>query len=126
MMKTLFTAIVILATLPVAASDVVSLNAQSQMRGGIVVRPVLERSFGEQIRVIGQVVRAPGSTLTVKSVLDGQVEAVNAAPGDLVRSGTILTELHSHEMMGMQGDFLKAGDTAPIGPKSPGRRQRAV
>lgn len=114
MMKTLLTVIVIVATLPVAAGEIVTLDAQSQTRAGIVVRPVLERSFGEQTRVIGQVVRAPGSTLTVKAVLDGQVEEIHVAPGDGVRSGMVLTELHSHEMMGMQGDFLMAGDKARL------------
>lgn len=98
----------------VSAGEVVTLDAQSQTRAGIVVRPVLERSFGEQTRVIGQVVRSPGSTLTVKSVLAGQVEAINVAPGDTVRTGMVLTELHSHEMLGMQGDFLMAGDKARL------------
>ncbi len=107
-------AAVIFPALSVAAGEVVTLDAQSQTRAGIVVRPVLERSFGEQTRVIGQVVRAPGSTLTVKSVLAGQVETINVAPGDKIRSGMVLTELHSHEMLGMQGDFLMAGDRARL------------
>ncbi len=114
MMKTLSLLMVIFAAVPVAAGEVVTLDAQSQTRAGIVVRPVLERSFGEQTRVIGQVVRAPGSTLTVKSVLAGQVETINVAPGDKIRSGMVLTELHSHEMLGMQGDFLIAGDRARL------------
>ncbi|MEN8165762.1 MAG: efflux RND transporter periplasmic adaptor subunit [Acidobacteriota bacterium] len=114
MMKKLWISLVIFAAVPVEAGEVVTLDAQSQTRAGIVVRPVLERSFGEQTRVVGQVVRAPGSTLTVKSVLAGQVEAINVAPGDKIRSGMVLTELHSHEMLGMQGDFLKAGDRARL------------
>ncbi len=114
MMKTLSLLMVIFAPLTAVGGEDATLDAQSQTRAGIVVRPVLERSFGEQTRVIGQVVRAPGSTLTVKSVLAGQVETINVAPGDPVRSGMVLTELHSHEMLGMQGDFLIAGDRARL------------
>lgn len=114
MMNRMCMSLVILAALPVAAGEVVTLDPQSQTRAGIVVRPVLERSFGQQTRVIGQVVRSPGSTLTVKAVLDGQVDEINVAPGDPVRSGMVLTKLHSHEMMGMQGRFLMAGDKARL------------
>ncbi len=114
MMKKLYISLVLLAALPASAGEVVHLDPQSQVRAGIVVRPVIERSFGAQIRVIGQVVRSPGSTLTVKSVLGGQVETINVAPGDTIRRGMVLTELHSHEMLGMQGEFLKAGDRARL------------
>lgn len=115
MMKTRVTSFLIMATVGLAvASDVVSLDAKSQARAGIEVIPVIERSFGAQIRVVGQVVRSPGSTLTVKSVLPGQVEKINVAPGDLIKEGTVLTELHSHEILGMQGDFLKAGNTSQL------------
>ncbi len=115
MMKTLVTSFLIMATVvPAVASDVVTLDAKSQAMAGIEVVPVIERSFGAQLRVVGQVVRSPGSTLTVKSVLPGQVEKINVAPGDLIKEGTVLTELNSHEILGMQGDFLKAGNTAQL------------
>ncbi len=114
MMKILMVLTFTLAVLPVSAGEVVTLDATEQARAGIEVRPALERSFGEQTQVIGQVVRSPGSTLTVKSVLAGQVVEINVAPGDFIREGDVLTVLHSHEMLGMQGDFLKAGDTARL------------
>ncbi len=45
-----------------------------------MTRPVLERTFGNQLRVVGQVVRAPGTTVTVKAILAGRVETLHVAP----------------------------------------------
>lgn len=90
------------------ANETVSLDAASQSRAGLVVRPVLERTFGNQIRVIGQVVRAPGTTVAVKAILPGRVETLHVAPGDRVRAGDLLIELHSHDLLALQGELLRA------------------
>ena len=75
--------VLIFSSFPLAAEQVV-LDTASQSRAGILVRPVLERSFGTQIRVVGQVVRPPGGTISVQTVLAGRVERIFARPGDAV------------------------------------------
>jgi len=98
------------STLLLAASangEVLRLDAASQARSGIVTRPVLERAFGSSFRVVGLVVRTPGSTSTVKSVLEGRVTDIRVAPGDAVREGQVLLVLHSHALHGMQGELVR-------------------
>lgn len=113
-MKSLIPGVVLVVVAGTAAAEVVRLDAEQQSRAGIVVRPVLERSFGDQLRVVGQVVRSPGSTVTVKSVIAGRVESIAVAPGDSVRQGQVLVELHSHEMLAMQSELLRAAERARI------------
>jgi cobalt-zinc-cadmium efflux system membrane fusion protein len=92
------------------AGQVVRLDAQQQGRAGILVRPVIERSFGDQFRVVGQVVRSPGSTVTVKSIIPGRVENVLVAPGEAVHRGQVLAEIHSHDLLSMQGRLLRTAE----------------
>jgi RND family efflux transporter MFP subunit len=88
--------------------EVLKLDAASQARAGIVTRPVRERAFGESFRIVGQVVRTPGSMSTVKSILEGRVTEIHVAPGVAVQQGQVLLELHSHALHGMQGEMLRA------------------
>jgi cobalt-zinc-cadmium efflux system membrane fusion protein len=96
-----------LTTAP-ASGEVLTLDTASQARAGIVTRPVRERAFGESFRIVGQVVRTPGSKSTVKSILEGRVAVINVAPGDAVQEGQVLLELHSHALHGMQGEMMRA------------------
>jgi cobalt-zinc-cadmium efflux system membrane fusion protein len=91
-----------------AGGETLTLDAASQARAGIVTRPVRIRAFGESFRVVGQVVRTPGSASTVKSVLEGRVTLIKVAPGDVVREGQTLLELHSHALHGLQGEMVRA------------------
>lgn len=105
--------LVVSAALLVAApsargEQIVRLDAAARERAGVEVQSVDQRSFGDQVRVVGQVVRAPGSTFTVKSVLDGRVETLQAAPGDRVHRGQVLLQLHSHELLRIEGEVLRA------------------
>jgi cobalt-zinc-cadmium efflux system membrane fusion protein len=97
--------------------ELVRLDPAEQARAGIVLRPVLERSFGEQLRVVGQVVRAPGSTINLKAAVAGRVEALRVAPGDSVRRGEVVAELHSHEVLAMQGMLLRSAERARLADK---------
>lgn len=90
-----------------ANGEVLRLDAPSQARAGIATRPVRERAFGASFRVVGQVVRTPGSMSTVKSVLGGRVTEIHVAPGDSVREGQALLELHSHALHELQGKLLQ-------------------
>jgi cobalt-zinc-cadmium efflux system membrane fusion protein len=97
-----------------AAAQVVELDAGQRARVGLVVGEVAERGFGDSQRVVGQVIRVPGSTLTLKAVIPGRVESLRVAPGDRVRKGDVLVELHSHELLGMQAELLRAADRAKL------------
>ena len=91
-------------------AQVVHLGADEQARAGIVVRPVLERSFGDQFRVVGQVVRSPGSTVPVKVVVPGRIEEILATPGNRVTAGEPVLLMHSHALHGLQADYLRAAE----------------
>jgi RND family efflux transporter MFP subunit len=115
MRAVLMSLILMCNVLPVTAeTDVVRLDERQMERAGVTVVEVAERSFGDRQRVVGQVVRVPGSTLTLKAVIPGRVEAIQVAPGDRVTSGQVLVALHSHELLGMQADLLKARERARL------------
>jgi RND family efflux transporter MFP subunit len=97
-----------------AGAEIVELDARQQKRAGVVVGSVEERRFGDSQRVVGQVIRVPGSTLTVKAVIPGRVENLRVAPGDRVRKGQVLVELHAHELLGMQARLLQTRDRATL------------
>jgi len=108
-MKRVFN-VVVLLTLPLAAAavetDTVQLSAEEQARAGVEVAPVAERDFADEVRVVGQVVDAPGSTVAVKSLVAGRVEEIMVNPGDHVNAGQPLITLHSHAVLTMHGTLL--------------------
>ncbi len=116
-MRSVILIAVILISPAARATDVVRLDPAQQARAGLVVRPVIERSFGDRQRVVGQVVRSPGSTIHLKAVVGGRVESLTVAPGDVVRRGQVVAELHSHEVLAMQGELLRAAERAILAEK---------
>lgn len=106
--------VILLAAAMMAAAEVVELDARQRDRAGVVVQEVVEESFGDSQRVVGQVVRVPGSTLTIKAVIPGRVEDLRVAPGDRVRAGEMLVALHAHELLTMQARLLQARDRARL------------
>ncbi len=109
-MKHALTVLTVLA-LPLGAAAAepatVRLNAAEQARAGVAVSPVATRAFSDQVRVVGQVVGAPGSTVSVKSIVAGRVEEILVSPGDHVRSGQPLITLHSHAVLSLHGELLR-------------------
>ncbi|UCF66284.1 MAG: efflux RND transporter periplasmic adaptor subunit [Acidobacteriota bacterium] len=96
--------------LPVIQADeavrVVELDAAAVARAGIVVRPVLERTFGEQIRIVGEIVRSPGTTVTLRAILHSRILEVLVSPGERVRANQSLVLLHSHELHQMEAELI--------------------
>jgi cobalt-zinc-cadmium efflux system membrane fusion protein len=90
------------------AGGIVHLDASAETRAGIVTRPVLERAFGGQIRVVGRIVRAPGSTVTVKALVEGRVDRLHVLPGERVEVGAPLVTLHCHELHELKSRYLQA------------------
>jgi RND family efflux transporter MFP subunit len=83
------------------------LDAAARARAGIVVRPVLERSFGARLPVVGEVVRSPGTTISVRTSYDARVEEVLVSPGARVRRGVPLLRVHSHEIQHNAAEYLR-------------------
>jgi cobalt-zinc-cadmium efflux system membrane fusion protein len=96
-----------LATVEAATAETVRLNEGEQARAGVVLGAVQERTFGDQIRVVGRAVRAPEATTSVMTVLDGRVVEMLVAPGDVVKVGQPLVRLHSHDLHRLRGELLE-------------------
>ncbi len=116
-MRAWLIAVGVAAAVEAGASELVVLDASQQARAGVVVRPVAEGSFSDRQRVIGQVVQAPGSTVILKSIVSGRVEEIRVAPGDVVHEGQVVAQLHSHEILAMQGELLRAAERSTLAAK---------
>lgn len=92
------------------AAQRVTLDAAEQSRAGVIVRPVFERAFGDPLSIVGEVVRSPGQTLTVRTIVDGRVVEMLVSPGQRVGEGDSLVRLHSHEIDRMQGELLEMNE----------------
>jgi RND family efflux transporter MFP subunit len=90
-----------------SAAERVTLDAASRARAGIVLRPVLERSFGARVSVVGEVVRSPGTTISVRTPYDARVEELLVSPGDRVGRGAPLLRVHSHEIQHKSAEYLQ-------------------
>ncbi len=96
------------------AVETVRLDAAGEARAGIEIRPVIEVSFGDQIRIVGQTVRSPGATLRVKALVEGRVDAVHVAPGDRVPRGGALVTIESHDLHELKGRYLRAREALKL------------
>lgn len=94
--------------------ETVRLDAEAERRGGIETQPVIELSFGDQIRIVGQTVRSPGATLTVKALVEGRVDSVHVAPGDRVPRGGALVTIQSHDLHELKGRYLSAREALKL------------
>lgn len=110
MMRVLGALIVLVAAQPLAAAEVVRLTTEQRDRAGVMTSAVTEADFGSRMRAVGQVVRSPGSTLTLKTIASGRVESLQVAPGDAVRRGQVLAMMHSHELLTLESELLLAVD----------------
>lgn len=90
------------------AAETVRLDAATEARAGIRTEPIAEESFGDQVRLVGQTVRSPGTTMTIKPLLEGKIERVFVAPGDRVERGSALVSIRSHELLDLRGRYLQA------------------
>lgn len=114
MTRQLMLAVGIAAAVQASAAERLVLEPSGQERAGVVVRPVAEEAMPRRDRVVGMVVQAPGSTVILKSIVGGRVETIRVAPGDRVRAGEAVAELHSHEVLAMQGDLLRAAEQSAL------------
>jgi cobalt-zinc-cadmium efflux system membrane fusion protein len=99
---------VALLALPLVAPETVRLDAEAERRAGVVVEAARTYDFGDTVSVVGQIERAPGATVTVRTILHGHIESISVTPGQMVRAGDVLMELHSHELQEMKAELLTA------------------
>jgi cobalt-zinc-cadmium efflux system membrane fusion protein len=102
--------LILFAGPPVPASDAIHLNEAAQNRAGIVVEAVSVHSFGERIRIVGEVVRSPGTTTTIQTSVEGRVENLMASPGDRVKAGQPILTLRSQDLHVLEGDLLRKNE----------------
>lgn len=83
--------------------------SDAQMRAAGIVTAVLEaRTVRQPVRVPGSVQSPDTAQVAVGSIVEGRVTAVRVLPGDRVRSGQPLVEIHSHEMASAERDRAAA------------------
>jgi cobalt-zinc-cadmium efflux system membrane fusion protein len=76
----------------------VLLSAESQRRGGIRVEPVKFVEIGASILAPGRITVNEQRTWSVGALVGGRVTSVSANVGDIVREGTVLARIHSHDV----------------------------
>lgn len=99
--------LLLLSSSPIRADDAIRLDEAAQIRTGVVTEPVAQHSFADRMRVVGKVVRSPGTTVTVETSLTGRVQEVLVAPGDSVTANQPLLTLRSHELYSREADLLR-------------------
>lgn len=97
----------LLCTSP-SVAEVLTLSPEEIGRSGVRVAVARESSVRSELRVVGRIVRVPGSSVEVKTLLAGRVERLAVAPGQAVAAGEPLISIHSHALHEMQGELLRA------------------
>ena len=92
----------------------IRLDEAAEARAGLRTEAIDEKSFGDEVRLVGQTVRAPGTTMTVKAMLEGRVDQVYVAPGDRVERGSALVALRSHDLLDLRGRYLQAAEARKL------------
>lgn len=92
----------------------IRLDEAAETRAGLRTEAIDEKSFGDEVRLVGQTVRAPGTTMTVKAMLEGRVDQVYVAPGDRVERGSALVALRSHDLLDLRGRYLQAAEARKL------------
>ncbi len=92
--------------LPAARTVVV--DQASQARAGIRSMAVERRAFASHLPVVGEIVRVPGRTALVRTIVDGRVIALHVAPGRAVAAGEALLRIHSYDVQRMEAELLNA------------------
>ncbi len=95
---------------PASTAETLHMNEVSQNRAGVVVEPVSVQTFGERIRIVGEVVRSPGTTITVETSVQGRVKGLSVTPGEAVKAGQPLLALQSHDLHSLEGDLLRKNE----------------
>ncbi|RMF74887.1 MAG: efflux RND transporter periplasmic adaptor subunit [Acidobacteria bacterium] len=91
-----------------AAASHVTVDERSQRRVGVRTEPVSRMTFASRLPVTGDVVRSPGTSATLRTIVGGHVVALHVLPGERVTEGQPLMRVHSHEVQQLEARLLTA------------------
>jgi cobalt-zinc-cadmium efflux system membrane fusion protein len=88
------------AEAPVAAkaANSVVFSADLQARSGVSVITVSEQALPEVVHATAHLTADENHTWRVGAVAEGRIERVQANPGDVVKKGQLLAQMHSHDI----------------------------
>ena len=89
-------------------TDVVTLSAAAQKDSGIRTAEVSQEAIPEIIRATARLTNDENHTWRVGSIAEGRIVRIHANPGDLVRKGQVLAEVHSHDIHESRAQYKKA------------------
>jgi len=90
------------------AEGSVRLSEEQGRAAGIVTERVQPKMIRTSIRVPGSVQSPDTARSTIGSIVEGRVETVRVLPGDRVRRGQPLVEVHAHELSEARRDLTSA------------------
>lgn len=91
-----------------AADGSVRLTEAQVQAAGIVTTSIASQTIAQPVRVPGSVQSPDTAYAAVGSIVEGRVLAVHVLPGDVVRRGQPLVEIHSHELDTANRDLTAA------------------
>jgi len=95
--------------LPVSEPEGVVRLSEAQVRAaGIATARLETQSLRQSLRVPGSVGPPDTAQAVIGSIVEGRVARVHVLPGDRVRRGQVLVELHSHELSDAQQQLSAA------------------
>lgn len=85
---------------PVAAktANSVTFSAELQASSGVAVTTVSEKTLPELVHATARLTADENHTWRVGAVAEGRIEHVQANPGDVVKKGQLLAQMHSHDI----------------------------
>lgn len=108
----------------VAASDVLELTEQAVASAGLRSEVVAASEIRQTVRVPATVDAPDTERAVVGAILEGRVARIHVLPGDGVRAGDPLVEIHGHEVFGAQAGLTAAEAELEVAREAAGRAQR--
>lgn len=92
----------------ITETDVVVLTAAQERSAGIRTEVMEPGVVRREVEVPGSVQPPDTAQAVIGSIVEGRVVAVRVLPGDVVRAGQPLVEIHTHELSDAQRDVTAA------------------
>lgn len=80
------------------APSSVTLSAEAQASSGVQVMTLSSQAIPEVVRATARLTNDENHTWRVGAVAEGRIERVQANPGDIVKKGQLLAQMHSHDI----------------------------
>ena len=110
--------------LPAQDEGLVTLTDAQVGAAGIRWEPVTSSDVRQTVRVPGSVGAPDTARAVVGSILEGRVARLRVLPGDRVRAGQTLIDIHGHELFDAQADLVSAEAVAEVARAAAARGER--